>query len=123
MHSIYTLIFFRLFFIDISYRVISSTKFCGHGEGGIASYCQQPLTTISECEGQCTSFDWCIGYSTEYSWNCYLITSTGSCPNGWKGCNECNTATQSRELISSYLNPVDHSNFYCMAKGLSLIHI
>ena len=73
----------------------------------------------SECKDDCTSFDWCIAYGASHDGNeCWLITSTGSCPNGW-ACH-CTSATGITAIAtqSSDLIPSGLSGYNCMAKGI-----
>ena len=85
----------------MSYSVISSTDFCGHVGGGYPTRCTDYDTDydLSECKEICTSFELCIGYSVSFS-KCSLMTSTGSCPNGWRFISG-NTAKRSSDLIPS----------------------
>ena len=104
----------RLIFLGISYSVISSKHLCGHVEGGYPARCY--ILDASECKEKCTSFDLCIAYGVRLGSEvgnsyCFLMTSTGSCPDGWTFLSG-NTATQRSDLV-----PSDISDFNCMAKG------
>ena len=101
--------------LGISYFVISSTNYCGHVEGGYPARCYVPRyirVDASECQDKCTLHDLCIAYSVQGR-DCSLMTSTGSCPNGWQFFAG-NMATQRSDII-----PSDDRDSNCMAKGIS----
>ena len=110
-HSIYTHVLSQLIFLGISYSVISSTHLCGHVEGGLPTRCFISYAS-SECEEKCTSLDLCIAYSDGSS-SCVIITSSGSCPNGW---NIISGTTATR---ISDLTPNGLAGHNCKAKGIS----
>ena len=115
-HSIYVNLLWLLIFIDSSYTVISSTKFCGHVQGGYPAFCYINLPfKILECEEKCTSFDWCIAYSVN-SLQCNLMTTTRSCPSGWYTHlgSTAHIATKISDLI-----PAVAPGGNCMAKGIA----
>ena len=115
----------RIIFLGTSYSVISSTQLCGHVDvdpsvdDPYPARCVREKVYDSECKDDCTSFDWCIAYGASHDGNeCWLITSTGSCPNGW-ACH-CTSATGITAIAtqSSDLIPSGLSGFNCMAKGI-----
>ena len=58
------------------------------------------MKEISGCANECTQFSWCIAYSTFGDTRCYLMTSFGLCPSGWK-VNEGHIATSTNDLVAS----------------------
>ena len=71
-----------ILYLEQTYVTVSSTKYCGHVNGGYPARCYK--NGVSNCQNECDIFDWCIAYS--YNGNaldCSLMTSTGSCSSSW----------------------------------------
>ena len=110
MYNINTSGLSLLILLATSYSVLSSTYFCGHAQGGQATRCYR---THKKCEEECTSFEWCIAYSYGGPDDCSLMTSTGSCSNGWSVI-QGKTATKISDLI-----PLLGVAYNCMVKGIA----
>ena len=71
-------------------KVVSSTHYCGHKDGGYPYRCYTPgwIRGLSQgpwknrCEAKCAQYSWCMAYSYDGKEHCALMSSIGSCPVG-----------------------------------------
>ena len=99
------------------YSVISSTKYCGHKDGGFPFRCMQNVANIDTCEQACTDNADCVGISFNSGTNrCHYFPSQQSCPFGWDS-HSGNVATNSNDLIEG-----TYGGYNCKAKkGITLL--
>ena len=103
---------------SIYYSVISSTKYCGHKDGGYPFRCMQNVANIDTCEQACTENADCVGISFGSGTpNCHYFSSQQSCPLGWDSSRYGNVATNSNDLIEGA-----YGGYNCKAKkGITLL--
>ena len=94
------------------YQFVSFTKYCGHVKGGFPYGCSKMIA--GGCQNLCTTFNWCVGYSYDGNRNCALMSSSRSCPEGWKA-NDGAIATSFHDfVVPIYSNAGGYS---CYVKG------
>jgi len=91
-------------------KVISSTHYCGHKNGGYPLRCYQPSWLAgfkqgpwkNRCEAKCKQYSWCVAYSYDGKEHCALMTNAGCGAGHYKyGSNVAKTAADLKQSGAS----------------------